>query len=214
MIVVIDGYNLLRSVFPKVKGKLDKQRKELISQLGFYKKKRSGKIKELVLVFDGGFESRATREIKHGVTVIFSGRKRSADQWIIDFVERKKGREIMLVTRDREIIEKCKGKNVEVIKVLDFYNIMQDRLLEEVEHDMTVSSQSGIEKYKNVEESVRSRSHSDVIDIQSEALDILMRQANLDEYQKSDDFFEDEKKGQSKPLSKKKKKRRARLKKL
>ena len=46
MILVIDGYNLLRHLFLKEKGKLDKQRKQLIRNLGFYKKKKKWDIEE------------------------------------------------------------------------------------------------------------------------------------------------------------------------
>lgn len=217
MIVVIDGYNLLRSIFSKERGKLDRQRKELVEQLGFYKKQRAEKIKEIVLVFDGGHSTRATREIRHGVTVVFSGQRQDADQWIIDFVERKVGHEIMLVSRDRELGEKCKKMGAEVIKVLDFYKIMQERLLEKAEREMTREVQdSGIKKYVDDK-------NGGVGEIESEALDLLMRQASMqgdtfvDMYKKEDfDFFEEEdrQKGRSKTPSKKKKKRFSKLKKL
>ena len=41
MVLLIDGYNLLRNIFHKQKGKLDKQRKDLIQQLSYYKKKKN-----------------------------------------------------------------------------------------------------------------------------------------------------------------------------
>ena len=136
MIIVIDGYNLLKAIFPRVKGKLDKQRDQLIRQLGFYKKQKSDTSKGIVLVFDGGRISRATREVRAGVVVIFSGQKMSADDWIIDYVERNQDKELMLVTRDRGLIAQCRKHNVEVLKVMDFYHIMQTRLLEGVESDL------------------------------------------------------------------------------
>ena len=63
MIIIIDGYNLLKQVFPRVKRKLDKQRKKFISQLGYYKKQKLETIKDIIVVFDGGFFNHATREI-------------------------------------------------------------------------------------------------------------------------------------------------------
>lgn len=40
MILIIDGYNLLRHIFPKVKGHLDEQRKQIkkMKMRGFQKK--------------------------------------------------------------------------------------------------------------------------------------------------------------------------------
>lgn len=205
MIIVIDGYNLLKQLFPRVKGKLNKQRDQLIRQLGFYKRERP-KIKEIVLVFDGGLIGRATREVRGGVTVIFVGRKRSADDWIVDYVERHRDREIVLVTRDRELISLCRKHNVEVLKGEDFYNFMQDRLLEQVAEDLDKKGAGGkIKKYR-----------CEAGEIESEALDMLMEQYADDAYKKDDqinDLF-DKKKGSSRKLSKEEKKRLSKLKKL
>jgi len=208
MVVVIDGYNLLRAIFPKVKGKLDKQRRQLIKQLGYYKKRREGKIKDIVVVFDGGRLGRATREIRGGVVVVFAGHKRSADDWIVDFVDRKKDRELMLVTRDRELIEKCRKLNssIEVIRGVDFYKIMQERLLEEVGEDLERDAdEGGVKKYKRDE-------------VASEALDLLMEQAPLDLYEKVDEVDvgdeKSRKKGKERKASKKEKKRSSKLRKL
>ena len=108
MIVIIDGYNLLKQVFYKVKGKLDAQRKHFIKQLGHYKSKKGDGIKEIIVVFDGGHFRHATREIHSGIVVVFSGQKSSADQWIAEYVEKHKGKEFLLVSKDRELISKCK----------------------------------------------------------------------------------------------------------
>lgn len=212
MIIVIDGYNLLKAIFPKEKGRLDKQRRRLISQLGFYKNQRRETIKQIVLVFDGGLVGRATREIRDGIVVVFSGQKQNADDWIVDYVERNKEKELMLVSRDRELIQKCKKHNVEVLKVFDFYKIMQERLLESVEQDLIKDKQSEektdtIKKYKK-------ESTSKNGEIESEALDILMEQAPVDFYEKEDVIKEERKKGRSRIKSKKEKKRISKLKKL
>ena len=208
MIIIIDGYNLLQQIFPHVKGRLDKQRAQLIRQLGFYKKERADKIKDIVIVFDGGYIRRATREVRGGVTVIFSGQRMSADDWIADYVERKKGKDLMLVTRDRELIERCKKNNVEVLKGTDFYDIVQSRLLQSVELKLIKDvGDGGVKKYE----------HDKGIDeIESEALDLLMEQAPVDFYEKEDvqKAADEKKKGRSQTPSKKEKKRIAKIKKL
>ena len=230
MIVVIDGYNLLKAIFPKEKGRLNNHRDQLIRQLGFYKKQRidekssesrgTGTIKDIVIVFDGGRIGRATREIRNGVVVVFSGQKQSADDWIIDYVERNKNRELMLVTRDRELIGKCQRYGVEVLKVLDFYDIMRNRLLEGVGEDIQKSSDDTVRKYEqNFEDD-----SEEVEEIDSESLDLLMEQAS--NFKEKDESIEDllngslqvdlihKKKGEARKKSKKEKKRLSRLKKL
>jgi predicted RNA-binding protein with PIN domain len=213
VIIVIDGYNLLKAVFHRVKGKLDKERQQLIRNLGFYKKLRP-KISDIVLVFDGGYSSRATREIRGGVVVIFSGQKQDADHWIIDYVERNKNKEITLITRDRELIDSCKKQakslELEVVYSVDFYEIMQKALLKEVEQDLKkgVASES-VKKYKK-DEIGGLNPPAD-----SDALDLLMEQTPLDLYEKDDEVCTGSaKRGKSRKLSKKERKRQERLKKL
>lgn len=190
MIIVVDGYNLLKHVFHRVKGKLDRQRRQLIKELGFYKKKKD-KLSAIVLVFDGGRESRATREIVSGITVVFSGQHESADDWIVDYVERHSGKEMMLVTRDRELISRCQNVcEVASLNVVGFYDIVQNELLEEVGTEMQVRDEGGIIKYKDGE---------------SEALDILMEHAPMEVYEKSDIPVVAKKKGRDRTPSKREK---------
>lgn len=197
MIIIVDGYNLLKHLFHRVKGKLDKQRQQLIKELGFYKKKK-GKITEIVLVFDGGRESRATREILSGITVVFSGQQNSADDWIAEYVARHKDKEIILITRDRELISRSGG--VTPLNVADFYDIVQNELLDEVGTEMQVRSEGAIEKYE---------------DGKSEALDIFMEQAPVEVYEKKDELpVAVKKKGRTRAPSKKEKELISKLKKL
>ena len=208
MIIVIDGYNLLHQVFPRVRGELDKQRKEFIKHLIFYKKTKASSIKEIIVVFDGGEWGRATREVHGGVTIIFSGQKSSADEWIIDYVNRKPGEELLLVTLDRELIELCKGRNIEVMRVFDFYQILEKTLLKSAEYDF-------LEKKRTSEQVEKYEEGSAVSSVESEALDLLMRQASP-EFDKKDNIEDEETKreGESRTLSKKEKRRQRVLKKL
>lgn len=205
MVIIIDGYNLLKHLFPKEKGKLDKQRSQLIRELGFYKAKKSEGIREIVLVFDGGEFGHASREIKSGITVIFSGRKESADDWIVRFVERNKGKEMMLISRDKELVSRCHRHDVEAVNVADFYDIVQNTILDEVGRDLS-SQQESVKKYDRNG------------DISSEALDIMMEQAPLDMYNKDDLPLDEQKhkkkKGRSRKPSREERKRIAKIKKL
>ena len=74
MILVIDGYNLLKQIFPGIKESLEKQRLQFIRQLSYYKSKKTD-IKDIVVVFDAGPSSHATREVRSGIVVVYSGQK-------------------------------------------------------------------------------------------------------------------------------------------
>lgn len=211
MVVVIDGYNLLRNVFHKEKGKLTSQREKLVQQLSYYKNKK--KI-DIIIVFDGGYFKHASREIKGGVVVIFSGQNSTADDWIWEYVGKHPSQDILLATEDRQLIAKCQKLNdkLDVIKVHTFYKYLQDFLLEEVV-DSLVNKENGGEviKYQHEED--------DEIkgEVKSEALDFLMSQIDMGSYQKDEDRSSDlgdTKKGKAKALSQQKKRFYKKLKKL
>jgi len=216
MIIIIDGYNLLKHIFPHIKGSLKKERDQLIRQLGFYKKKKSGTIKEIVLVFDGGFTGRATREIRSGITVVFSGQKESADEWIVDYVSRNKEKELALVTRDRKLISSCQKENVDAINLVDFYDIVQNTILEDAISEIDTEKQdSHVKKYPPRSTHQDAQAGRADMEIDSEALDILMESASTDDYKKVD-LVEDanKRKGASRKPSKKEKKILSKVKKL
>ncbi|MBY0353058.1 NYN domain-containing protein [Candidatus Babeliales bacterium] len=175
MIIVIDGYNLLRHIFPKAKGLLDKQRQQLIKQLGLYKAKKKEGAKEIVVVFDGGTFGHASREVRNGIVIIFSGQKSSADDWIIEYTEKKKGEEILLVSLDRKLIQACEKYQAHSIDVFEFYTIVQDILLDTTSFQNPSPSTSIIQKYEPLEDL---EDFSATIDQKS--LDALMEAASMD----------------------------------
>jgi len=172
MIIVIDGYNLLHHVFPGAKGKLTKHRDTLIRHLGFYKSKKKH---EIVIVFDGGVIGRAMREIHRGVVVIESGQKRSADDWIVDYVQRNKQHSFLLVSRDRELAHRCKEHaDVDVIDAKDFYDLVQSYIFEDVQQELT-SPGGPVEKFD------RDDDDDEMLgEIDSAALDLLMSGADVE----------------------------------
>lgn len=213
MIIVIDGYNLLRHIFPKAKGLLDLQRRQLIAQLGLYKKKKQKTAKEIIIVFDAGPFGHASREVKDGIVIIFSGQKSSADDWIIEYAEKKAGHDILLVSLDRKLAQACEQYGVNSIDVFDFYKIVQDVLLEHV-HQSSTPSSSIIQKYEPLEDL---ENFSTTIDQQ--ALDALMESASIDTKIKEPGKISNvsdrkDRLGASKKLSKQEKKLYHKIKKL
>src|SRR5437016_701581 len=101
MIIVIDGYNLLRTVPPYKKTITDTERKQFIAQLGRYGRAKGHKI---VVVFDGGpYEWPIKEKQSNNVLLIYSGIHESADDCIRHYLEMHRTQDIVLVTSDREL---------------------------------------------------------------------------------------------------------------
>lgn len=210
MIILIDGYNLLKQLFPKLKEDLEKQKNQLIKQLGYYKNKKFPEVKDIIIVFDGGPLRHATREIHAGIVVIYSGQNSTADEWIIDFVEKNKEKEMLLITLDKNLISSCQKYGTDSLNIFDFYKILQNTLLSDVDIDQELEKQN-IQKYKNIEY----ENENQVIN--NKALDLLMEQASLNLGHKKDDTIYSEKharESKAQKISKQEKKIYKKLKKL
>lgn len=213
MILVIDGYNLLKQIFPGVKGPIDKHRDQFIRQLGYYQQKKRKEIKEVIVVFDAGPFGHATREITHGVVVVFSGQKSNADNWIIDFAERKKNEEILVITMDRKLIEACCRFGASALSSIEFYHIMQRCILEDLHNQPTQLLSGDFEKYEPFYLEEELTTHQ----VDRQALDLLMEQESLNVGSsnfKEEERQSQERKGSRATLSKEEKKAYAKFKKL
>ncbi len=212
MILLIDGYNLLKQIFPGVKNNLDRQKSSFIQQLAYYKTKKSADISEIIVVFDAGPSIHATRTIKSGIVIIYSGVKSSADNWILHFAENNKHKEILVVSMDRALCEACKEFDVDTMDVYEFYKILQSNLLDHVLHQSHEQEHESLEKYDPVDLDELGQSTVD-----HKALDLLMEQSSIQMYGQKNDERDDAKKdrkGKAITLSKKEKRVLAKLKKL
>ncbi len=116
MIIVIDGYNLLKLIHgPNLS---ETQRSAFINLMGRYMKKRNHKV---VVVFDAGPCTYPMKEKSHGVQIIYSGEYQTADDVIVTFVQDNPSKEIAVITKDREIIRHVMALSKEVIDPLEFY---------------------------------------------------------------------------------------------
>ena len=121
MIIVIDGYNLLKLLHGKETD--DVHKRSFISLMGRYIKRRNHKV---IVVFDAGPCRYPMHEKYHGIQVIYSGEYKTADDVIIQFVDENKQKEMLVVTRDREIISAIKGFDKEAMNPMDFYKTVQN----------------------------------------------------------------------------------------
>jgi hypothetical protein len=206
MILLIDGYNLLRQIYPKEKGLLDRQRKYLVKEIGLYKKKKN-KINEIIIVFDAGPFLHATREIKNGVVIVFSGQKKSADDWIISYTFKNFNKEILVVSLDRKLIDSCNKNNTCSLGVFDFYDMVKEELKVKYDYEEVNTL---LDKYDDYyEESVGSKN--------KELLNDLMGLYTRDELiskEKKEEFYKEDKKIKRNKISKKAKKKLRKIKKL
>ncbi len=214
MILLIDGYNLLKQIFPGVKHNLDKQRSYFINQLAYYKSKKGDQIREIIVVFDAGPSTHAVRSIKSGIVIVFSGIKSSADNWIVDFVERNRGKEILVVTMDKDLREACQKLGADWLNVYEFYTILQEYLLGDAVKIFDQDNKGSDNYIKKFEHDDNEELEAKNLD--SKALDLLMEEASIRmNYDKDVDAREPEdKRGKAHTPSKKEKRIQAKLKKL
>ena len=153
MIILIDGYNLLRHIFSHVHGRLDAQKKLLITYLSCYKSQKVDSIREIVVVFDGGEFYYATCEMRHGVTVVYAGQQSSADQWIVEYVERHRQYEIVLISMDRKLRDACTKYGAIAMDVEEFYQILKTTyLIAQVSSEKEEQRHTELRKYEGKDE--------------------------------------------------------------
>lgn len=124
MIVVIDGYNILRSIYtqPLV---TDKERHEFIRRIVRYASKKNIDVK---LVFDGGLYGMPDRDQKGLVEVVFTGSRETADEWILRFIENNKGYEVAIVSSDRELVNAAQYAGMLSVRAKQFQQLLADAL--------------------------------------------------------------------------------------
>jgi predicted RNA-binding protein with PIN domain len=101
--LIIDGYNLIRQsdTFRRLDARsLEQGREALLKRLADYRKIRKHPI---TVVFDGwgGVNLESTMQRRQGITVIYTGKGETADDWIKRTIERMQYGAV--VTSDRDI---------------------------------------------------------------------------------------------------------------
>ena len=124
MIVIIDGYNVLKMTHPALQVS-ERERTAFITSLARY-----GAITQhtILLVFDGGNSMWPETELYKTVSVVYSGYRSSADYVIKDLLERHSKKEVVLITTDRELNKYAEQFAIPSIESIDFYRFMHDRL--------------------------------------------------------------------------------------
>jgi len=126
MIIVVDGYNVLKQVLPS-RQITEPERKAFIAQLGKY-----GRIKhhEIVLVFDGGPSDWVFKERIGGVLVVYPGPSNTADDYIKQYLAKRRTDDMMLISNDRELTQRASQLSISSLDAIYFYKLVQGTLQE------------------------------------------------------------------------------------
>jgi len=103
----------------------DKLRQQLIYQLAAYQKKRGHSI---ILVFDGGTTSWPAQEKNCGVCVVYPGFKKTADEYIKNYITEFHGQDLLLVSSDRELNLWANKYDIVSLDSISFFKILNDTL--------------------------------------------------------------------------------------
>ncbi|MBT3455456.1 hypothetical protein HN446_00115 [bacterium] len=118
MILLIDGYNLVKHGLAKSRI-TPNEKKQFLDTLGRYVKRKKH---EVVLVFDGGDNMYPFKEKEHGMSIWYSGYNQCADSLIKKFLRKYKNFDTLLVSSDRELQDCAKRAGIESVTAMYFYN--------------------------------------------------------------------------------------------
>lgn len=213
MLLLIDGYNVVKQAFAGQKSVMDKQRMVFIKQLAYYKFKKETTISDVIVVFDAGPLSHATREVRGGIVVIFSGQKSSADEWIEQYSKKHQAQDVLLISSDRKLVDACQRYGVKHMPSPEFYAIIQEVLAKDAAYnDTQIHDLSVLQKY-GPSDTITGAQDNERYD--ARAVDLLMTQASIDVPEKDDSNKEQQhRRGNARMLSKGEKKIVSTLKKL
>ena len=104
---------------------VQKQKKAFIERLATYARATGH---QMIIVFDGGGMSYLTREKVHGIKVLYSGYRQTADDVIKELIERHYKEEAMLASSDRELQTYAGSHGVINVGAMNFKTLVDERL--------------------------------------------------------------------------------------
>ena len=118
MIIIVDGYNVLKTIHATPNIVTETQRTAFINSVSRYGTQKNH---TFYIVFDAGPSRSPITEKKRGTTIIYTGTHQSADDYIIHLAKKYKTRECMVITADRDLKNKVEHFNAHVILPHLFY---------------------------------------------------------------------------------------------
>lgn len=177
MIIIIDGYNFLKSVLG-TKFVPDADMIDWMNQFNDYIHRRGNQI---IVVFDAGPSFFTSKEFHKSVEIIYSGQHQTADDILKKWLEKNQAQDVLLVTSDREIRNFAQRLGVTSLAVMDFYTIFKDVMHQNIvqsSYDSDIVYKTKIDAKNN-----------------DEMLDALMQQASqaIHQYYDKDNDVDDDK---------------------
>lgn len=148
MILVVDGYNLLKSVLDREF--TQEQKEQYIKKLQRYCAKKKHK---MVIFFDGGFFDMPSRDKEGNITVVYVGRNKLADEAIMDYLEAHKTKDILVVSSDHEITNFAQRIGIVALDSIVFDNYVHQAL--EKKETRSISSGKDIYKFEHGQENAQ-----------------------------------------------------------
>ncbi len=119
MIIIVDAYNVLKQIKQDIINQFE--RNAFINKLKQYGRTKRHSI---VVVFDGGQCTWPMIERNNPVTIVYSGDRLSADDYIRRYIKEHKNKELMLVTNDGELKNNARRYEVDTLDSLVFYALL------------------------------------------------------------------------------------------
>jgi predicted RNA-binding protein with PIN domain len=116
VVLLIDGYNVLKNLIANTKD-FQITRKSFVDMLNRYQKKRGHTIR---IVFDAGPTYGVSSAYEGSIWVVYSGQKKSADDYIKGYIDEHYKLDILVISSDREIKKYADRFNVDSIGAMEF----------------------------------------------------------------------------------------------
>lgn len=120
MIILIDGYNFLKSI-TGTKFISEAQMREWLNYLEKYVYYRGNQV---IIAFDAGPYLFASSDKQGAIEIWYAGQYQTADDWIKSWLNKNKEKDLLLVSSDREIRNFADGLGVVSISSQEFYAIL------------------------------------------------------------------------------------------
>jgi predicted RNA-binding protein with PIN domain len=136
MIILIDAYNMLKQL-EGAQYISEAQHRAFVDTIAQYAQHKKHTI---LVIFDGGFAQRASIErISCRVSSVHVGYRQSADAYIVDYIQKYKGKSLLLVTADRQLIDHAAEHGFAAIDGDLFWHIASG-VIREYQHAITKQS--------------------------------------------------------------------------
>jgi len=151
MVVLVDGYNVTRFLFPRESPSHEAEMAFLLTRLVRYYALKKEHIHEIVVVLDGGMFSHKTRELHRGIVIMYAGHGRKADDVLVEYGKQFRNGAI-LVSNDRELQRRMAVHACDSVGVAQFWDMVTAVCLAQQEDDAVRFGAINFTKYSSDED--------------------------------------------------------------